>query len=60
MPRTEIRSGQADSHLGHLFDDGPATQGGKRYCINSAALDFIPKAQSEARGYGEYLHLFEE
>lgn len=60
MPRTEIRSGQADSHLGHLFDDGPATQGGKRYCINSAALDFIPKAQMEARGYGEYLHLFEE
>jgi peptide-methionine (R)-S-oxide reductase len=57
MIRTEIRSRVSDSHLGHVFNDGP--NGQLRYCINSAALEFIPKEELESRGYGEYLKLFD-
>src|SRR2546426_6553501 len=58
MVRTEVRSKMADSHLGHIFDDGPADRGGMRYCINSASLRFIPVEEMDQAGYGEYLEPF--
>lgn len=59
MARTEVRSKHGDSHLGHVFDDGPRDKGGLRYCINSASLRFIPFDELESEGYGEYRKLFE-
>ena len=56
--RIEVRSLQADSHLGHVFPDGPREAGGLRYCINSASLRFIPVEELEAKGYAKYLSLF--
>jgi peptide-methionine (R)-S-oxide reductase len=58
MVRTEVRSSTADSHLGHVFDDGPRDKGGLRYCINGASLKFIPKEDLEKAGYGQYAKLF--
>lgn len=59
MERTEVRSAGSDSHLGHLFDDGPKEAGGQRYCMNSASLRFVPVDKLEAEGYGEFRKLFE-
>ncbi len=60
MVRTEVRSTHGDSHLGHVFPDGPADRGGLRYCINSASLRFIPKGEMEAAGYAEFINQVEE
>lgn len=60
MVRTEVRSAHGDSHLGHVFPDGPRDRGGLRYCINSASLSFIHRDDMEAEGYGQYLDQVEE
>ncbi|GAA1963393.1 peptide-methionine (R)-S-oxide reductase MsrB [Microbacterium deminutum] len=59
MPRTEVRSSGADSHLGHVFKDGPRDAGGLRYCMNSASLRFVPVAELDEQGYGEYRSRFD-
>lgn len=59
MLRQEVRSNQANSHLGHVFSDGPKAAGGQRYCMNSAAMRFVPVAELQSSGYGQYLELFD-
>lgn len=59
LPRVEVRSKYGDSHLGHVFEDGPKDKGGLRYCINSAALRFIPKENLKAEGYDDYVSIFQ-